>query len=324
MGYVFSEILPWILGAVLVGFALGWFFWKCRLWLGAGSRAGDNGIGMGALAEARQEEIDRLRVQLEQSSAIVTTLKGRMQASDADVIALRSRVTSLEPENRRLRAAAAEMASLDAEVTSLRGRIRDLESDLAQMPRLHDRIEELEAQASRIPGMLIHIQELEAGATEDDAKTAPGERPSSRSQANPVVEIARVGVAGVGPADQTTGQGTSMTSPSNLDTHDETEIELDLEAAAFVLGSKVRVDDLKAVEGIGPKIAELLESAGIGSWRRLAETDVAELSALLDQAGPRFRIHDPGSWPAQAELLAAGRWDEFKKLTRRSKGSRVE
>jgi hypothetical protein len=322
MGYVFSEILPWILGAVLVGFGLGWLFWRCRLWLGAGSRAGTNTIGMGALADARQEEIDRLKVQLEQSSATVTTLKGRTQASDADVIALRSQVASLEPENRRLRAAAAEMASLDAEVMSLRIRVRDLESDLAQMPRLHDRIEELEAHAARIPGMLIHIQELEAAATGSPLDLASGEAPSSRSHPNPVVEIARVGVSGVGPSDQATGQ--SMRTQTNPGGQGEIEIELDLEAAASILGSKLRVDDLKAVEGIGPKIAELLEAAGIESWRRLAETDVAELSALLDRAGPRFRIHDPGSWPAQAELLAAGRWDEFKELTKRTKGSRVE
>lgn len=323
MGYVFSEILPWIMGAMLVGFLLGWLFWRCRLWLGAGSRAGDNTVGMGALAEARQEEIDRLRVQLEQSSATVTTLKGRMQASDADVIALRSQVTSLEPENRRLRAAAAEKARLDAEVMSLQIRIRDLESDLAQLPRLHDRIEELETQAARIPGMLSHIQQLEA-ANAPSLDPASGEAASSGSQANPVVEIARVGVTGVGPSDQTAGDSPSMATQSNRDAEGETEIQLDLDAAALILGSKLRVDDLKAVEGIGPKIAEVLEAAGIESWRRLAETDVAELSALLDQAGPRFRIHDPGSWPAQAELLADGRWDEFKELTRRTKGTRVE
>lgn len=43
---------------------------------------------------------------------------------------------------------------------------------------------------------------------------------------------------------------------------------------------------------------------------------------VLDKAGPRFRIHDPGSWPDQARLLAKGTWGEFKALTDSLKGGR--
>lgn len=91
----------------------------------------------------------------------------------------------------------------------------------------------------------------------------------------------------------------------------------DVDAAREVLGSKVTADDLTVVEGVGPKIAGLLAEAGIDSWRALADTDVERLRLVLDEAGPRYRRHDPSSWPTQGELLADGRWQDFKDLTTR-------
>lgn len=81
-------------------------------------------------------------------------------------------------------------------------------------------------------------------------------------------------------------------------------------------------DDLKIVEGIGPKIEGLLNAEGIRTWARLAGTEVGVLQAILDKAGPRYRIHDPGTWPRQAALAAAGSWDELEELQDRLKGGR--
>src|SRR5690606_3351970 len=71
-------------------------------------------------------------------------------------------------------------------------------------------------------------------------------------------------------------------------------------------------DDLGKVEGIGPKIAEAFNQAGINSFAELAATPVEKLKNILDEAGPQFAAHDPATWPKQAELAAAGRWDELK------------
>jgi predicted flap endonuclease-1-like 5' DNA nuclease/cell division protein FtsL len=73
-------------------------------------------------------------------------------------------------------------------------------------------------------------------------------------------------------------------------------------------------DDLKIVEGIGPKIASILQAAGIVSFRQLAETKSERLREILVAAGERYRIHDPSTWPEQASLCAAGAWDELKAL----------
>ena len=73
-----------------------------------------------------------------------------------------------------------------------------------------------------------------------------------------------------------------------------------------------KLDDLKIVEGVGPKIETLLKEGGINTWAELAEAPVDRLKEILDAAGPRYQIHDPSSWPAQAKFAADGKWDELK------------
>lgn len=94
----------------------------------------------------------------------------------------------------------------------------------------------------------------------------------------------------------------------------EAEAPPDVAEAASVLGKRIDLDDLTVIEGIGPKIADLLRGAGISTWRRLSEADPTDLRRVLDDAGPRFRVHQPANWPPQAGLLADGRWQEFKDL----------
>lgn len=79
-------------------------------------------------------------------------------------------------------------------------------------------------------------------------------------------------------------------------------------------------DDLKKIEGVGPKIEELLNAAGIYTFSQLAEAAVEKLQAILDEAGPHFRLADPGTWGKQAELAAAGKWEELQELQDHLKG----
>jgi len=69
-------------------------------------------------------------------------------------------------------------------------------------------------------------------------------------------------------------------------------------------------DDLKKIEGIGPKIAQTLTDAGVATFAELAKTDAAKISEII--AGVRGN-HVTDTWPKQAELAAEGKWDELKK-----------
>jgi predicted flap endonuclease-1-like 5' DNA nuclease len=81
-----------------------------------------------------------------------------------------------------------------------------------------------------------------------------------------------------------------------------------------------KADDLKRVEGIGPKISGLLQAAGIKTFAQLAETDVGRLEQIVRQAG--ITIADPTTWPEQAALAAAGEWEKLEVLQDKLKGGR--
>jgi predicted flap endonuclease-1-like 5' DNA nuclease len=80
-------------------------------------------------------------------------------------------------------------------------------------------------------------------------------------------------------------------------------------------------DDLKLVEGIGPKISGLLQAAGITTFAQLADAEVSQLRQIILDAG--ITIADPTTWPEQAKLAAAGKWDELAVLQDNLKGGRV-
>ena len=76
-----------------------------------------------------------------------------------------------------------------------------------------------------------------------------------------------------------------------------------------VSATPIAPDDLRKIEGIGPKIAEILNEHGILTFEQLAETKVARLKEILEEAGPRFRMAVPETWSEQAALAAVGDWE---------------
>lgn len=90
-------------------------------------------------------------------------------------------------------------------------------------------------------------------------------------------------------------------------------IAFDAAAAKAIFGKNIKQDDLKVVEGIGPKIEEMFRAAGIKTWKALSETSVASCQEVLDGGGDRFKVHDPASWPMQAKMCYENKWAELFK-----------
>ncbi len=86
--------------------------------------------------------------------------------------------------------------------------------------------------------------------------------------------------------------------------------------------ASIAPEDLKVVEGIGPKIEQILHAAGILTLAMLAETEIDVLRQILAEAGPRFRLADPSTWPQQARLAAVGDWDALQALQDTLSGGR--
>ncbi len=92
-------------------------------------------------------------------------------------------------------------------------------------------------------------------------------------------------------------------------------VKLDLaaaKAAGFRVKQKDGQDDFTVVEGIGPKINDLIHADSIHTYSELAKTSVDDIQKILDNAGPRYRLAKPGTWPAQAEMAANNQWESLK------------
>jgi len=92
------------------------------------------------------------------------------------------------------------------------------------------------------------------------------------------------------------------------------------ETPKAVAKKATKADDLKKVEGIGPKIAEIFAAAGIDTFAKLAKASQKDLKAILEAAGSRYASKNPGSWPKQAKMAAEGKWDALNKWQDEVKG----
>jgi small subunit ribosomal protein S1 len=78
--------------------------------------------------------------------------------------------------------------------------------------------------------------------------------------------------------------------------------------------SKGTGDDLKIIEGIGPKIEEVLNAAGINSYSDLSGKSADDIREILLAQSSRNKMFDPTTWPEQAQLAAEGKMDELQTL----------
>jgi len=129
---------------------------------------------------------------------------------------------------------------------------------------------------------------------------------------------------------QETGKAEEFTSyiPSGYPPHPKIEIPSQPTAAATQTSASIEEarptssekDDLKRIEGIGPKISSVFQNVGIHTFDQLAATETSRLEAILREAG--IRIANPETWPEQAALAAKGDWDSLKILQEHLKGGR--
>jgi small subunit ribosomal protein S2 len=112
-----------------------------------------------------------------------------------------------------------------------------------------------------------------------------------------------------------------VAEPKKKEKKEETKTEKK-KAAAPKAKKAEKGDDLTKVEGIGPKAAEALTNAGIGSYAALANAKPDAIKEILTAASSRMAHLDPASWPKQAKMAADGKWDELKEWQDNVKGGK--
>ncbi|MDN3491403.1 50S ribosomal protein L21 [Winogradskyella bathintestinalis] len=83
-----------------------------------------------------------------------------------------------------------------------------------------------------------------------------------------------------------------------------------------------KADDLKKIEGVGPKAAEALVEAGLDTFAKVAKAKPEAIEAILAEANSRLAHLVANTWPQQAQLAADGKWDELKELQDNLDGGR--
>ncbi|MEL6122264.1 MAG: DUF4332 domain-containing protein [Bacteroidota bacterium] len=83
------------------------------------------------------------------------------------------------------------------------------------------------------------------------------------------------------------------------------KVKADVADAAGTIQESVKKSstkvDLTLINGIGPKMQELLNNAGISSIEDLANANVDHLKTVLSEADARYRMMDPTDWVAEAK-----------------------
>lgn len=105
-------------------------------------------------------------------------------------------------------------------------------------------------------------------------------------------------------------KATKAAEPKKAAPKKEAAPKVEAPKAKAAAPKKAKADDLKKVEGIGPKIAATLTEAGIATFADLAKATPEKISEIIAEVRGN---HVTDTWPAQAKLAAEGKWDELKK-----------
>lgn len=68
--------------------------------------------------------------------------------------------------------------------------------------------------------------------------------------------------------------------------------------------AEAKSDDLTKLDGVGPKLAEVLTQGGFSTFAAIAAASVEDLKKVLEAAGSRYASKDPQPWIEQAKGLA--------------------
>lgn len=165
-----------------------------------------------------------------------------------------------------------------------------------------------EAKAVAAAAPVVEPVAAEPAAEEPKAEEAPAEEPKAEEPAaeEPKAEepAAEEPKAEEAPAEEPKAEEPAAEEPA------AEEPKAEEAAAPVVAEAPAEADDLTKIEGIGPKIAEVLGGAGIKTFADLAGADADKVKEVLTENS--LAQHDPGTWPKQAGMAAEGKWDELK------------
>ncbi|MEI6408645.1 MAG: hypothetical protein WCR52_04645 [Bacteroidota bacterium] len=345
------EILIMLLGAFLLGLWLGWILWS-KYKQAADKLALDN-QSLSAAAEALRVELATMRnnltstqADLENANVYVDQLTRRNTQLQDELDQVQLSFDNTKSRNRLLETELGLSFDSDTHVTT-----QDIPLEIEQTQQQEEEapVNEPESvEPEHIEAANEPVVEITASDREDEDNSGlPTEELQIDNLVSPILTMPAAAddnpeheLAGMAPLEdmEQTEAFTLTDTPQQIDTEPIQEApktviappalvnftpvaEPGIESQPLAARS-IEPDDLTVVEGIGPKIQELLYQYGIRSYQQLAETEVDRIKEILSSAGPQLAMHDPGTWPAQANLAANNQWDNLKSIQGFLKGGK--
>lgn len=178
-----------------------------------------------------------------------------------------------------------------------------------------------------IRGMAFHVRHLVTVEEIDESQIeAPKKRPvttivlKASEQPEPATTVvlekpAEAPAASAAP-EQPAAAETVVTQPMAA------LAETSASTAPLIAAAATDEHDIEIIEGIGPKSADALRAAGLGTFAQIAAAQQETLEQILRDAKLYGGLASVSTWAQQAELAAAGRWDDLKELQERLNAGR--
>ena len=279
--------------------------------------AAENTHSIQALKQ-RDDEMAPLKTRM----AALEPLQAKLSGATAELAAMRTRLAELEPWKHKFSEADAELGRLRAraaELPPLQEHLRALVADHAVALKQHD---DKAAQLDADVRARIAALEVERADWRRRGETAQQQLTARESEVQELLR--RIEALRNAPPRVVEKIVEKIVEVEKIVTVTvPAAVAAPLAAAAkprSVGAGEGRRDDLKVVEGIGPKIEKLLNNAGYLTFRSVADAEPAALALIMEAAGPRFKLARTETWPEQAALLADNNMEAFKKLTDALKG----
>ncbi len=237
--------------------------------------------------------VSRLKSKLNEATSELELLKTEVEAIDdrkLEIASLNEKVRLLEDRNSKLRIQAnSPIIETDTKTLDLKISAKDDE-----IGKLTKEIEELK--------QLVEANKVEAKST------------PSFSVSNPVTVT------------KSQSEKPTVVSPKTPETEANVKVDSPIEESAKVsevtVNTSSKKSDLKKIEGVGPKIEQLLNADYVLTFDDVIETGAEKIREILLKAGPQYKVHDPSTWAEQAQLARDEKWDELLLLQNELKGGK--
>lgn len=245
-------------------------FWSWFLWMLAAFALG---LGIGRWIWGKYELL------VKQKNIKLKAFKSKNDTLEKDFVALKYQLNESEKDNKGLKASLADSAANIVVLSTQLSRLRQ-ESKVDKIVTTRSKNEIDNSNNSANPD-----------AKKEESTVVPTENEEKIKA--PVIVEKETSIATTPPQETTVTKDT--TTSSNL-------------ADVLAYSSYLKNNNLKVIEGIGPKIEGILNKSGYNTWKDLANADSNTLKNIMHDAGPRYRIHSPRTWQKQIQFCLEKDW----------------